>query len=122
MTRTEQIEEEAMRWLATVYGKTDYRGFMDNTKRPREFWIIEEWDPVICKRITLDEKPDFDLNKTNVDIFHVREVTEGELTKCMHPKEKIQGAASGQDIGNRKYYFQCECGTKVQPASFEVVE
>ena len=42
--------------------------------KPREFWVVDYWDPVKATRVTFDNDPLIQPSE-NADVFHVREIT-----------------------------------------------
>jgi hypothetical protein len=41
--------------------------------KPREFWIVDTWNPIVATRQTYDNKPaDYSIS-SNDDVFHVIE-------------------------------------------------
>jgi len=69
---------------------------------------IKTWDQV---------KPDYS-NTHKALLINIE-----PIEKCTHPSEKV-GPYTSMDVLNNKaeHYFRCECGAKVKPKSYEVVE
>lgn len=60
-------------------------------REPREFWVCETWDPVLCERVTLDEDPG-SLPSGSTTVVHVREVIDNQMTEL---EEELLSKAEG---------------------------